>query len=289
MTLTYQENYWDNPERKAAFQRYLIEVFGLDLSLWDKTGFWDHRYRPFSFFDRNKVVSNVNVYTMCMIVAGRLCQAAQLSAVGTLPEYRRRGLGRQLTEKAIEWARRDHEFFFLFADDHAFRFYEHCGFHRVEEFSSRITAPVVAARPGVVKLNMQNTEHLALTWRIASTREPVSDRLGVSNSKLFMFWCLHSLNDHIYYLPEPEILVLYKRDNGRVTVFDIVGKNLPAFAEMYSYILDEQDKAIEFLFMVDKLRVGDVDPVRIEGNGTHVRGSFPLEGTMFAFPFTSHA
>lgn len=41
--------------------------------------------------------------------------------------------------------------------------------------------------------------------------------------------------------------------------------------------------------MVDKLNLQGCDPEGVEGNGTHVSGRFPLEGTGFVFPITAHA
>jgi len=289
VNLSFRENYWDSPELKEEFMRFLVQIFGIDLSLWGKMGFWDTRYRPFSYFDDNTLVSNVCVYTLDMTITGNPSRVAQISAVGTLPEYRRRGLSHKLTQVALDWARVNHDFFFLFADEGAYQFYKDCGFRFTDEYKARISAPAVVARPGAVKLDMQRTDHIAQVYRLASNREPVSNVLGVSNDKLFMFWCLDSLRDHIHYISALDVLVLYKREGGLVTIFDIVGRTMPIFADIYPYTCHPDDKTVEFLFMVDKLDLERVGHVRVEGNGTHLFGRFPLEGAQFIFPFTSHA
>jgi hypothetical protein len=46
---------------------------------------------------------------------------------------------------------------------------------------------------------------------------------------------------------------------------------------------------VEFLFMTDRLQLEDLNYVRVEGNGTHLSGDFPLEGSPFIFPQTSQA
>lgn len=289
MNLSFRENYWDSLELKVEFISFLNRIHRLDLSLWDKMGFWDHNYRPFSYFDGNSLVSNVCVYSMDMTIQGKQRLVAQISAVGTLPEYRRRGLSFKLTQKAIDWARNNHDFFFLFADQDAYDFYKKCGFRPVDEYKASIAVSGGVAQPGAVKLDIQRKDHIELIYRIASDRDSASDVLGVSNKKLFMFWCLYSLKDHIYYVPELDVLVLYKRDNGLITIFDIVGSKVPAFSKIYPYICGEIDKTIEFLFMVDKLNLGSFDRINVEDNGTHILGDFPLEGTRFIFPFTAHA
>jgi len=289
LNLQFRGNYWSNSNLKNEFIRFLNQTFGLDLSLWDRKGFWDNCYRPFSYFSGDTLVSNVCIYSMDMTIKGMKCSVAQVSAVGTIPEYRRKGLSQQLMQTAINWAKDKHEFFYLFADKEAFPFYKKSGFRLTDEYKARITGPLMTPRPGAIKLDMQRADHIELVHRVASDREPVSNILGVTNSNLFMFWCLYSLREYIYYIPELDILVLYKREKGMVTIFDIVGKSVPTFAEIIPYICKSQDEAVKFLFMVDKLGLGNIDYIKVRGNGTHLFGNFPIEAPQFIFPLTSHA
>lgn len=289
MNLTFCENYWDNTKLKSEFIRFLSRIHRLDLSLWDHMGFWDWLYRPFSFFDGNTLVSNVCVYSMDMTILGQKRRIAQISAVGTLAEYRRRGLNAELTQKALDWARDSHDFFFLFADEDAYQFYKRCGFRLADEYKARLSVVGRSPRPGIAKLDMTRAEHVELVYGLANNREAVSDILGVFNEKLFMFWCLYFLRDHIYYIAALDVLVAFKREGSLITLFDIVGARIPVFAEVYPYICDHSDESVEFLFMVDKLRLENFQYVKVEGNGTHLLGRFPLEHTQFIFPYTAHA
>ena len=289
MSLSYREGYWDSSDAKEAFMRYLLGVFGLDLHLWNNMGFWDNKYRPFSFFDNDTVVSNVCVYSMDMVVQGISSRVAQISAVGTLPEYRRQGLSKELTQKAIEWSKPRHDFFYLFADKDAYRFYEKLGFTLVGEYKTRVPLAGKTARSGGVKLDVGRIDQVDLIYRYALGRAPVSETLGVLNDKLFMYWCLYGLRDHIYHIPEMDILVLYKRDKGIVTLCDIVGSEIPSFSDIYAYIADERDTAAELLFMPDRLNLKFVEAAKMDDNGTHIMGNFPLMHTQFIYPITSHA
>ncbi|MFZ1684170.1 MAG: GNAT family N-acetyltransferase [Candidatus Zixiibacteriota bacterium] len=289
MNLAFRENYWDAPELKSEYMRFLVQLFRVDLSIWDEAGFWDPHYRPFSYFSDNSLVANVSVYSMEITISGQRRSVAQISAVGTVPEYRRRGLALDLTRTAMEWARNRHDFFFLFADEDAFSFYKQCGFRPVQEHKARISLSGKVARPGAVRLDMRERDHIELVYRLASNRAPVSDVLGVFNSKLFMFWCLTYLNDCTYYIPELNLLVLLKREAGLLTIYDIVGTTVPTFAEIYPYIGQPSDRAVDFLFMVDKMNLEKCEFIAVEGNDTHVLGDFPLEGSRFLFPYTAHA
>ncbi|MBU0983843.1 MAG: GNAT family N-acetyltransferase, partial [candidate division Zixibacteria bacterium] len=288
--LDYRTDYWDDAELKQEFQRYLIDIFGLDLSLWDKMGFWDRKYRPFTYFKDGRLISSVNVYSMNMRVRGRDCRVAQISAVGTQPEYRLRGLNRQLTEKAMAWAADTHDFFFLFANVEAWPFYKKCGFRQVEEHKAVIEVTGRPPRGNVRKLDINQSDDRELIFRIASGREPVSDLLGVTNTRLFMFWCLYFLKDGIYYLPDLDTLVLAERKDDVLSVCDVVATQIPSFAEFYPYLAAPGDKSAEFLFMADKMQLGDrAATAPAEDNGTHLYGTFPFDGEEFILPLTCHA
>lgn len=107
-------------------------------------------------------------------------------------------------------------------------------------------------------------------------RKFVSDAFGVANNKLLMFWYLYSLGNYINYIPALNVLVLYKREHGLVTVFDIVGTKIPSFSKLYPYKSDENDKTVEFLFMADKLNLDNANLVKINDNNAFVLGDFPF-------------
>jgi len=287
--MEFREDYWDNPGLKLEFIRFLNQIHNLDLSRWDRLGYWDSRYRPFSFFDGATLAANVCVYSMDMTVAGRPARVAQISAVGTRPEYRRRGLSSELTDRAINWAKREHEFFYLFADDDAIPLYEKKGFQRVVEYKARMVTGGTDARPGSTRLDMERADHRDRVYRLAAARTPVSDQLGVRNAKLLMFWCLYGLRDCVHYIPALDVVVLYRRRDTLVTVYDIVGTAIPAFADIYPYIAAPHDSAAEFLFMPDKLNLSSYDLIAVPENMAHVRGGFPLAAERFIFPVTAQA
>ena len=289
MDLLYLEDYWDNDALKAEFNRFLNEIFRLDLSKWDRMGYWDRRFRPFSYFDGDRMVANVCVYSLDMTVAGKACRAAQVSSVATAPDYQRRGLSLDLMNRAIAWARDAHDFHFLFADQEAIPFYRKCGFRTVDEHKTRLTVSGRRAEPGLQKLDLENQRHRELIVNAARERTPVSDRLGVVNWRLFMFWCSYYLKDQIHYMADLDVLVLFERKGEVVTVSDIVGKNIPDFATIYRCISAETDKAVEFLFIPDRLGLNKVERVPVPENGCHLLGDFPLEGEPFIFPLTCHA
>jgi GNAT superfamily N-acetyltransferase len=132
MNLEFRSHYGDDPAAESEYIRFTREMFRLGLSMWRVHGFWDQNLMPFSFFLSGRIVSNVSIYLLPMVIAGGESLAPQFSAVGTEPEFRRQGLNRELTARALEWCRgRTCDFSFLFANREAFAFYEKCGFRRI--------------------------------------------------------------------------------------------------------------------------------------------------------------
>ena len=84
--LDFRSGYWDDRRAKDRFKQFLATIHGLDLSLWEQKGYWDHEnYIAFSLFEGQRIVATTNLYSMEMQVEGRRCRLGQFSGVGTLP------------------------------------------------------------------------------------------------------------------------------------------------------------------------------------------------------------
>ena len=287
MSLSLRTEYWDDLAARGAFKEFLFTIHGLDLSGWEAAGYWDYAYTPFSFFDGRQVVSSVCVYSLEAVIDGEPARVAQISGVGTLPAWRRRGLNRQLTERALEWAGDAHQGVFLFADTEAIPFYTACGFTPIDEFLELAQARPVASKRGAVKLDSGNGEHRQRIYRYAERRSPVSRKFGILSPKLFAFHCLYPLKDHVYEIPELECLVCYEREEGCLKIFDIVSEKMPPFERIYPYIACDGDREVEFHFHTDKLGLEKVQARPLYGNNPFVNGEFPIKRPVF--PFTCRA
>ncbi len=289
MSFDFRTDYWDDLHARAEFQGFIRRIHGLDFQLWEQMGCWDRLYRPFSYFEGDRLVASTCLYSMDMMVRGQRRKVAQISGVGTLPEYRRRGLNRRLTERALAWAQPGHDFVFLFADEEAFPFYAATGFRPVEERQPRILAPAVPPRPGLQPVDATDPAQLAALRRTAGRRKAVSDQLGVFNVELLLFHALYPLRGNLCFVPELDLYVAYSRDAAGVRVFDLIGERMPTFEELWPFLSRDVEEAVDFQFLPDQLGLGPVEWLPVEGNGAHLMGEFPLEGQPFLFPFTAHA
>ncbi len=287
----FRKNYWEDAEARRAFQAFLIDIHGLDLTQWKEAGFWDHEcYHPFSFFDESgKVVSSLCIYSLDLIVEGRPCRAAQFSGVGTSPELRRRGLNRRLTELALEWIERDHDLVFLFSAPEALPFYESCGFRLVEESQPFVQVTGCDPLPGLKRLDVGKTADLSSIADAAFGRVPVSHRLGALSPRLFLYHALYTMNDYIYSLPGLDVIVLMKHQGQRLTLFDIVAKAMPDLDTLLPYLTSPETTEVAFEFDPDLLAPTDLQWRPLPETLLHDRGNLPLRGSSFLLPSTAHA
>jgi GNAT superfamily N-acetyltransferase len=286
-SLALRTRYWDDPEARAAFNRFMIHTFRLDFGAWEAAGYWDDAYTPFSLFAGGEVAASVCVYLLDFIIDGRPARLAQISGVGTRPEFRRRGLNRQLTEIALEWAEGQHRGVFLFADLEAVPFYQKCGFTPIEEYLACADVAPVQRRAGAVRLDPALPDDRDRVFAHAEGRAPVSLRFGVLSARLLMFHAQYTLQDAVWQIPELGCVVFFRRTGDRVSVYDIVGENIPRWDALYPYLAEPGDRTVEFYFTPDRLGLAEFKLRPLAGNYPFVRGAFPVDRPVF--PFTSMA
>lgn len=289
--LILRQGYWRDVDARRAFQKFLIEIHGLDLARWEAAGFWDHeRYLPFSFFDEGgAVVASLCVFSLDLVVDGRPCRAGQLSGVGTDPRFRRQGLNRQLTEVALASVAEDHDFVFLFAAEEALAFYAACGFQIIEESQTFLEVEGREPRAGLLQVDVSDEQMLSSLAEAAHRRAPVSHRLGALNPRLLLFHVLYTLTDSVFFLPALDVYVLLKHEGDRLTVFDVIGETVPTFAELYPFLARLETREVLFGFDPDLLEPSGLEWRPMPETLCHDRGDFPLRRSSFIFPYTSHA
>ena len=225
---------------------------------------------------------------MPAIVKGEHCRVAQVSGVGTLPEYRLHGLNRKLHEIALAEALPSHRFVFLFADDEAIPFYLKCGFRPVQGHAVVLALPAAPAAPAIEKLDLGSPAVRDMLFRVATTRAAISHELSTHNPKLLMYHLLYRFAEHTWWVPALDAILLMKRGDGRTIVYDILASELPDFDELVPVLASEGAREVEFRFPLDRLRAPPARLRELQGQNIHVMGDFPL-GPQPVFPFTSQA
>jgi GNAT superfamily N-acetyltransferase len=286
MPLRLEERYWAQPSRRAAFKRFLADIHGLDLTPWGAAGYWDDAYTPFSFFDGEEIVASVCLYLLPAWVHGRSTHLVQISGVGTRPAWRRRGLNRELTERALAWAEGRHEGVFLFSDDDARPVYTRLGFTPIEEYVEVLEVralPEVPPHTPARRLDMDDPDDRARLHAAAERRQPVSDELAFDSPRLLMFHALGPLRRAIYELPDLATFVFAEHRGEVLVLHDVIAATLPTLGELQGRLAGPQTARIELRFAADRLAPGaDSSRRPLRGNHPFVRDPFPVTRPVFA-------
>jgi hypothetical protein len=260
--------YWHDRAARQAFKDFILTIHQIDFEDWDRMGYWDDDYSPYSYFVGDRVVASACIYTMPAIVNGEACKVAQVSGVGTLPEYRNRGLN--------------------FSDEDAIGFYRKCGFSAVSAHAAVVPLPDIAPSPDARKLDTRDPAVLDAIFRLASVRAPTSHVFSTANPKLVIWHLLYRLRDHAWSIPSLDAVVLMKRDAERTVVYDVLARRMPTFEQLAPYLAGAGAREAEFRFPVDALGVPSFTLRELPGYDAHVMGPFDL-GPQPVFPFTSQA
>lgn len=290
MKIEYRSDYFGDAAAKASFERYAMMVFGLDFGRWKDRGLWDSRYLPFSAFVDGECVASICVYPSDMIIDGKKAKGAQLLTVGTLPEYRLRGIQRALWRQTNKWITAHCDFTFLFTDDSAAGFYRKLGLTRQQEFSEVVERPASSAAEKMRfrKLCIECDTDFTILRHLAHEREPVSERLGFRNPNLLLFMFLYYYRDSSYYLEDLDAVVVAEEAGNLLRIHDVVAKNTPRLADLGPFLARFQQRKIEFLFCTDRLEIEGTKKREVEESLLFVSDDFTLAG-QFMFPSSIRA
>ena len=282
-----RSDYWNDAKARAAFKKFILGIHGLDFTEWEAHGYWDTAYRPFSLFHGDEIVSSVCLYELNAWIDGKPAHLGQFSGVGTLPDWRRRGLARRLSETALENAGARLDGIYLFADEEAIPFYESTGFRALDNSLEFVEPALARRREGARRLDPAEKGDLDHIFDNAGRRAPVSDRYSVLSPKLLIFHVLYLLRDAVWEIPALDCLILARRKKGVLEIFDILAERVPKFEEFYPYLADPGDKEVRFHFHADKLGLPRRGMRLLKEMHCYVRGDFPVARPVF--PFTSRA
>jgi hypothetical protein len=222
------------------------------------------------------------------VIEGEPAKLAQISGVGTAPEYRRRGLNRELTEIGLAWAARwNPAGVFLFSDEDAIPFYTAGGFVPIEEFVEVLELGGETGTGSSRRLDPTREADRQRIHELARRRAPVSQRFGVMNPKLVMFHCLYKLPHAIHEIPELDCVVLASRAGSTLRVHDVIAERMPGWVELSPHLLRASDREVEFHFSTDQLELSGTLLRPLRGNHPFARPGFPLARPVF--PYTSRA
>jgi len=167
--------------------------------------------------------------------------------------YRNKGLIRKLMDIILK-EYEGYDLIYLFANDSVLDFYPKFGFKRVIEGKYKMDVKEINKlklnNEHMIKLDLKNEEHRKITKRLAEDRSPISQELGIiKDGSILSLYCNYEFRDDLYYLKEEDIIVILRRENNVVKLYDILSQDNIILDNIISKILRKEDMEMQFNFI----------------------------------------
>ena len=155
----------------------------------------------------------------------------------------------------------------------------------VSEHLFRAPGRTGSGSDGLRLLDTGDPSDLELLHRLLDTREPVSRTLGVVRER--GVFCFNEGRRPLRYAPDLDVLLCMERGGASVTLFDVVGPQVPTLDEILVR-LPGPVETVTLAFTPDRI-APEAEPVPgpFDHDGPSilmVRGPFAVEGEPFCLP-----
>ena len=284
------ENVRDDDNLRNKFYDFVKTVFPrADFETWYEMGFWLDNYKPFAIVMDDKIVSNVSITRMKLFVDGRERSGIQFGTVGTIPEYRGKGLSKYLMEYVLDKVKDEADLLFLYANEDVLDFYPKFGFDRYSEVIFKCRSHIPKADYSARRLDINSSSDFAIIKRLVNERLVLSRLFGAYDYGFITFW--HLLNifpDNIFYLEADDIILIVSERDGCLQVWDMIySKPIDVDSAISKVIRENTIKSISYYFSPDQLQF-KYDSVEEDiDSPLFVRGPFPIGKREFKFRTTA--
>lgn len=284
------ENYKNDDRLRQKFNAFVQTVFpGADFETWYQKGFWLDDYVPFSIVMDDKIVSNVSITRMNIIIDHTELRGIQFGTVGTIPEYRKKGLSRYLMQYVLDKVEKSADFLFLFANENVLDFYPKFGFDKYLEVIFKLEAKIPKPNYLARKLNIDSISDFAIIKRLIGERLILSKLFGACNYGFITFW--HILNlfpNNIYYIEDEDAILIISKRNGCLHIYDVIySKEIDINTAIPKVIEGDEIKTIRYYFSPDQMHFKYDSVEKDFDSPLFVRGKFPIADMNFKFPATA--
>lgn len=287
------KDYKNNDDYRGSFNSLAIETFGLDFQPWYEKGYWNDHYICYSMIDGDRVVANASINHLTVLIDGEEYHAIQIGTVMTHPDYRKRGLGKQLMEAIYKDYDEVCDFYYLFGNDFAYDFYVKLGFTPVQEhtFTLPYTGYKQAKADSIRQLSLDNPKDEALIKRVAKNKRFLSRDFAIKGEQhLLLFYMLYVYTDEVYYIEEHDAIVVYELEEGILNIVDVLCEKDFPVNQLIPYIATEDVQQVTFQFTPNIQREDMViEELHDEDSTTMFRKVKSMPKKPFRFSELSHA
>jgi GNAT superfamily N-acetyltransferase len=253
--LTLREGYFEDPNAFQALADLLQDVFGIDIGLQNRFGGPDPSSMPFGYFDEaGRCVANFSAFSMPLAIEGHIVNAVGYQSGAVRPEFRGRGLYRDLMHRAFAWAdAKGFEAGILLTDKPDL--YRSHGFQILPQFLFSGDFPRIyrSGEVHALTLNLTHADHAQLVADMLTNRQPVSGALAVQRqSEMFLLNALFDPQIRLSHLQSLDAVIAWKIDGDTLHVLDIAARQIPLLADICT-VLGVTARRVAVYFPTDRL------------------------------------
>ena len=275
--LIYREDYFADPQAWRALVDLLHDTFGIDVGQLDRLGGPDPTSRAFGYFDETgRCVANFSLFSMPLIIDGQSVHAVGYQSGAVRPEWRGRGLYRDLMRRAFNAAKQGgYELELLLTDKPAL--YEAHGFRTAPEYDFRGPAPAADRTIPVGRsLDLNSADDLLLAQRLLQHRTPVSRRFAVlRQAEMFLLNPAFDPEIRLSYSAALDLIVSWQSGKSGLSILDLVAAEVPPLSQALA-VTGQTLADVTVCFPPDRLGWAGEPVERNAYAGLMVRGEIPL-------------
>lgn len=264
-------------EMKGAVLKLLDEAFpGLKTHILrcEELGFsWQSR--PFFKEERGEILAHIGFLECPFVIEGSWYKAGALHAVCTKASHRGQGLGSQLIQEVLLWAKERYDFLVLFTKIP--KFYERFSFQSVTEHRFHLSYRQDRGTKELIPMISPRDRELFL--RLFSERESLSNQVWMQDlgaiASLNTLFATYPRHWSLHYSPSLDACLSFELEDKTLHLFDVVARRLPALEEIFDH-LPAPIEEIYFYFAPDRLTsAATLEPYSFDGDVLMVHGNWP--------------
>ncbi|MBB3020986.1 GNAT superfamily N-acetyltransferase [Microvirga lupini] len=276
--LEFRSDYAHSSEGLSELTRLIYDVFKVDVSPLNRLGH-DPSVVAFGWWSNNELVANVSLYKRQLWLMGEQVTAFGVQSVAVRPEWRGKGLFRDLMGRALSYADARVNLIILATDTPSL--YRPFGFRQIKEttFSARLIRKQTL--PNYRALSLDEDKDVALLQNIFSRRAPTSlVASACDHPALFMLKVAKTSEIELLHLLDLDaVVVVIDRDGPSMTLLDIIAPSIPSLEDIVS-ALGYAGEEVDVRVTPDRLSWAPEKQIPVN-NGYMVRGFFAPEAQAF--------
>lgn len=172
----------------------------------------------------------------------------------THPDYRNKGLSKQLMNKVLIEYENVMDVFYLYANDSVLDFYPKFGFQKMNEHIFSMSYQGKSQQQPLVYLNGHNDNDLAFIYDFAKKRQPNSPLFSTLNTEeLLMFYSIYVYSQSIVYIKEEDVIVFYQIDGETLHLVDVLSQTKVNLNSILARLANEEIKKVSFGYSENSL------------------------------------